>query len=113
MLFDLLARLLAREEVRPPPWVPPGVRIRRGRSIPAFAGWISRMGSPAAAVTLGRTIVIHPAVSPTERLLRHELAHVEQWRRHPLIFPIDYVWKHIRYGYTDNPYEKQARDAED
>lgn len=112
MVFDIVARILAREAVDPPAWVPAGVRIRRGRWIPTLAGWCSRMGSPAAAVTLGRTIVIHPRVDVTDRLLRHELAHVEQWQRHPVSFPVDYVWKHLQFGYKDNPYEVEAREAE-
>jgi hypothetical protein len=70
------------------------------------------MGSPAAAVTLGRTIVVHPSARLTGPLLRHELAHVRQWRRHPLTFPLQYVWNHVRYGYRDNPFEIEAREAE-
>jgi hypothetical protein len=92
--------------------LPRGVTVRVGRWVPALGGWLSGHGRPAAAVTLGRTIVKHPDVPLTDRLLRHELAHVEQWRRHPLTFPLRYTWQHLRHGYRANPYEVEARAAE-
>lgn len=70
------------------------------------------MRAPAAALTLGRTIIVHPHVQVTTRLLRHELVHVRQWQARPLAFPALYVWNHLRYGYRDNPYEVEARQAE-
>lgn len=70
------------------------------------------MRAPAAAVTLGRTIVIHPAVPLTVRLIRHELAHVRQWQQRPFTFPLLYLWNHLRHGYTANPFEVEARRAE-
>ncbi|HEX7050593.1 MAG TPA: DUF4157 domain-containing protein [Longimicrobiales bacterium] len=111
-MIDPLIRALARERVEPPHDVPPGVSIRRGRWIPALGGRLSGMGRPAAAVTLGRTIIVHPTAALTPRLLRHELAHVRQWERHPLGFPLRYAWNHLRYGYRANPYEIEARAAE-
>lgn len=35
----------------------------------------------AAAITLGRLVVVRARAAADERLLRHELVHVEQWRR--------------------------------
>ena len=97
--------------------LPDGVEVRVGRWVPALGGRLSGMRRSAAAVTLGRTIVVHPDVVRSGpvldgRLLRHELEHVRQWRRHPLTFPIRYALCHLRYGYHDNPYERAARDAE-
>ena len=92
--------------------VPSDVTVRRGRWLPALSGRLAGMGRSAAAVTLGRTIVVHPAVRLDGRLLRHELAHVRQWTRNPLTFPVRYVLGHLRYGYRDNPYEVEARRAE-
>lgn len=92
--------------------VPEDVRIRVGRWLPALGGRLSGMGRSAAAVTLGRTIVVHPDAGADARLLRHELEHVRQWRRHPLSFPFRYALYHLRYGYRDNPYERAAREAE-
>ncbi len=70
------------------------------------------MGGPAAAVTLGRTIVLRPGVRLTDRLVQHELAHVRQWRQHPISFPLRYLVGHLRYGYHANPYEVEARASE-
>lgn len=93
--------------------VPDGVAVRAARWLPVIAGRLSGMRAPAAAVTLGRTIIVHPDVRLTGRLLRHELAHVRQWQRHPITFPARYLVNHLRYGYQDNPYEVEARAAEE
>lgn len=95
-----------------PAELPADVTVRAGRWIPVLGGWLTGTAGPAAAVTLGRTIVVHPAVRLSERLLRHELAHVEQWRRQPLTFAVRYAWQHLRHGYRDNPFEVEARAAE-
>ena len=99
-------------KLRSPADVPPDVVVRRGVWIPRLGGWLSGSRYPAGAVTLGRTIIVHPAQQLTARLLRHELAHVEQWRRAPLTFPLRYAWQHLRHGYRANPYEVAARAAE-
>jgi len=91
--------------------VPPPVVLREGRLIPWIGGVCARMGAPAAAVTLGRTIVLNPRARLTPRLLAHELAHVRQWRE-DLLFPVRYTLATLRYGYVDNPYEVEAREAE-
>ncbi len=92
--------------------LPRGVRLVRGAWIPVVGGWLCGMRGPAAAVTLGSIIVVHPAVVLTPRLLAHELAHVQQWRTRPLAFPWLYIWHHFRHGYDANPFEITARAAE-
>jgi hypothetical protein len=92
--------------------VPEGVSVRAARWLPIIAGRLSGMRAPAAAVTLGKTIIVHPGVPLTGRLLRHELAHVRQWQQHPISFPARYVINHFRHGYEANPYEIEARAAE-
>lgn len=92
--------------------VPDGITLREGRWLPALGGWLSGHRRAAAAVTIGRTIVVHPDARLTARLLQHELKHVEQWSRQPITFPLRYVLQHLRYGYRDNPYEIEARAAE-
>jgi hypothetical protein len=94
------------------PRLPADVTLVRGGWIPAIGGWLSGMGGPAAAVTLGSTIVVGPGVEIEDRLLRHELVHVRQWRRRPLAFPLLYALEHVRHGYRNNPYEVEARAAE-
>lgn len=94
------------------PELPEGVVARWSRLVPRLGGWLSGMGGPAAAVTLGRAILLHPNAVVTDGLIRHELAHIRQWRERPLTFPLRYVWQHVRHGYRDNPYEREARRAE-
>ena len=91
--------------------LPPEVVLREGRLVPWLGGVFARMGAPAAAVTLGRTIVVNPGSRLTARLLAHELVHVRQWR-HDLLFPLRYTMATIRHGYLNNPYEVEARQAE-
>ncbi len=93
--------------------IPPGVAVREARWLPALGGALARMGGPAAAVTLGRTIVVHPDVPVTPRLLKHELTHVRQWQAHPFGFPVRYVLEFVRHGYAANPFEVEARAAEE
>jgi hypothetical protein len=42
-------------------------------------------------------------------LLFHELTHVMQWRRNPLLGPLQYLWRTWRDGYRDNAMEVEAR----
>jgi hypothetical protein len=91
--------------------LPSGVELRHGRWVPALGGLFTT-SRRAAAVTLGDTIVVHPDVPLSPRLLRHELAHVQQWRAQPWSFMWRYAWYHLRFGYRDNPYEVAARAAE-
>jgi Domain of unknown function (DUF4157) len=91
--------------------VPPGVTLRSGRLVPWLGGRFSRMAGPAAAVTLGRTIIVRPGVRLSPSLLAHELAHVRQWESDPL-FPFRYSLATFRHGYRNNPYEVEARQAE-
>lgn len=108
------ARLLGGQVVPPPASIPlpHGVELRRSRIVPAVGGWLSGMRGPAAAVALGRVVFLGPGVQAGERLVRHELAHVAQWERHPWTFPFRYVSAHILHGYRSNPYEAEARAAE-
>lgn len=109
-MMSFLRRLAGKEAEDPR--LPPGVVVVRGAWIPTIGGRLSGMRAPAAAVTLGSTIVVHPDVHLDDRLLKHELAHVRQWRRRPLLFPILYVTQHLRHGYRNNPYEVEARAEE-
>ena len=111
-LLKLLSKDLPFPQSPILPVPPEGVAIRQARWLPAIAGKLSGMRKGAAAVTLGRTIIVHPNVQLTGRLLRHELAHVEQWQKYPLTFPARYLLNHLRYGYHANPYEVEARAAE-
>jgi hypothetical protein len=111
-MMSWLLRAASAPLAEPAEPVPDGVAVRTARWLPVIAGKMSGMRNPAAAVTLGNTIIVHPDIQLTSRLLRHELEHVRQWRRNPISFPARYVINHLRYGYHDNPYEVEARDAE-
>lgn len=111
-MMSALARAFGGRRVAAPSGVPEDVAIVRGRWIPALSGRLAGMRRAAAAVTIGRTIVVHDDVALTDRLLRHELEHVRQWGAQPLAFPVLYLWQHLRHGYRDNRYEVAARAAE-
>lgn len=114
----LVERVLDRvlgPRVEPPPEiprdeVPERVVFRAGRLVPAIGGLLGWMGRPAAAVTLGRTIVVNPSSRLSRRLLAHEMAHVRQWEEDRL-FPLRYALESLRRGYRNNRYEVEAREA--
>lgn len=64
-----------------------------------------------SAITMPwKTIYVVSAQINNERLLSHELVHIEQIKKHgPIMFTITYLWYNIKYGYLQNPYEVEAR----
>jgi hypothetical protein len=80
---------------------------RRGGVPVRVAGWA--LGSSSAdAITLWRTIFFSPRAALTPELLLHELRHVHQFQESK-VFPFSYLWQSIRYGYSRNAYEADAR----
>jgi hypothetical protein len=69
------------------------------------------------AITLGRHVWAWRPL--TEAELAHELAHVAQWARHGVAFPIVYALASLRARragkrwYGDNSFEVEARRAAD
>jgi hypothetical protein len=53
---------------------------------------------------------IEPSNIQTITLIFHELTHVLQFRKSPVLFPIKYLVHHFRYGYQRNPAEVEARE---
>lgn len=80
---------------------------RRGGLPVRIGGW-SLGTSTAAAITLWRTVFISARTPLTAELLLHELRHVHQFLE-SWTFPFSYLWQSIRYGYTRNAYEVDAR----
>ena len=80
---------------------------RRGGLPVRVAGWALGTSS-AAAITLWRTIFIGRGISLSPELLLHELRHVHQFLERKT-FPLSYLWQSIRYGYSRNAYEADAR----
>src|SRR5690606_42072139 len=63
--------------------VPEDIVVLRDRWLPVLGGVLAGMKRPAAAVTRGRTLVVHDAVSPTARLLRHAVDPLDQRKAAP------------------------------
>lgn len=93
---------------------------RRSRHRVHVWPWLRRPGGLILpnwlAITIGRDILAWRPMN--ERELRHELAHVEQWRRHGWWLAPRYAlasWRAWRAGtgwYRGNAFEIQARAAE-
>ncbi len=60
----------------------------------------------ARAITIGHTILMGPRLLKND--LEHEIIHVEQCDRYPVIFPILYIYERIRKGYRQNRFEDEA-----
>lgn len=76
-----------------------------------------RLKQRSMALTFGNTIHLHnvtkDAFLKRTSWVCHELKHVEQFNKHGIIaFTIKYIYYSIRFGYYNNPLEKEARDAE-
>lgn len=83
------------------------VSYRRGGLPVKVAGWTLGTSS-AAAITLWRTVFIAPTTPLSAELLLHELRHVHQFLQRKT-FPLSYLWQSLRYGYSRNAYEIDAR----
>jgi hypothetical protein len=60
-----------------------------------------------------RSVYLHPDYLFDERIRRHETAHVAQINRDgPWLWSFLVVYYVLRYGYTNSPYEIDARQAE-
>ena len=82
-------------------------KYRRGGLPVRIGGW-SLGTSTAEAITIWRTVFVTPTAVLDAELLLHELRHVHQFLEHRA-FPVSYLWQSIRYGYTRNAYEVDAR----
>lgn len=60
----------------------------------------------ARAAAIGHTILLGPKIE--SRDLEHEMVHVSQYERFPIIFPILYYIELIKKGYRNNKYEDEA-----
>ncbi|MCB0714664.1 MAG: DUF4157 domain-containing protein [Chitinophagaceae bacterium] len=84
--------------------------------------WLAKLAarklkSDKMAMVIGHTIHLHNTTKEEflndERWLRHELKHVEQYKKHGVAgFLCKYLWQSLRHGYHDNVFEKEARESE-
>jgi hypothetical protein len=91
------------------------IRIIEGMMIAKIAAKV--LATNKVAVVIGKTIYVYGVAIPdflvNKKWLLHELKHVQQYGRHgTVVFLLKYVYYTLRYGYYDNPYEKEARNAE-
>ena len=82
-------------------------RYRRGGLPVRLGGWALGV-STVDAITLRRTVFLSPKTPLSASLLLHELRHVHQFLGERT-FPVRYLWQSIRYGYSRNAYEVDAR----
>ena len=57
-------------------------------------------------LVLGNIIILSQYAN--EKTLTHEIKHVEQFRKMPLIFPLLYLYENYKYGYVNNKFEIEA-----
>lgn len=76
-----------------------------------------KLGVSQVALTIGQTI--HLCRTPrteflaNERWVKHELAHVEQFRKYGFLRFIGmYLWESVKKGYYQNRFEIEARAKE-
>ena len=60
----------------------------------------------ARAMAVGHVALLGPHLEPHD--VEHELIHVEQYARFPIIFPILYHLEFLKKGYRNNKYEDEA-----
>ncbi len=60
----------------------------------------------ARAMTIGHVVILGPKIEVDD--LAHELVHVSQYKRFPLIFPFLYYRELFSNGYKNNKYEVEA-----
>lgn len=95
--------------------LPPKVRIKEN-------SWRARtacriMKSSGVAIVFGNTIhlwgITKEQFLKNKPLVRHELKHVEQYKRLGYLpFIAKYLLECYRHGYYNNKFEKEAREAE-
>jgi predicted TIM-barrel fold metal-dependent hydrolase len=68
--------------------------------------WVFGYMKNARAMAIGHTVLLSPKIE--DRDLEHELVHVQQHERMPIIQPILYYIELFRKGYRNNKYEDEA-----
>jgi len=82
------------------PWFGP---IKWYMKLCGFQGWTS----------FWNVIYLDPDHMDDEKLIRHEMAHIDQIQRDgKIVFALKYMFWTMKYGYWNNPYEIEAREKE-
>jgi hypothetical protein len=95
--------------------LPPNVRIKENSWRAKTACRI--MKAHGVAIVFGNSIhlwnISKQEFLNNRRLMRHELKHVEQYKRLGYVrFLAEYLWESWRKGYYNNKFEVEARAAE-
>lgn len=90
-------------------------RVKENSWIASIAAW--KLGAKSVAIVFGSTIHLSKASIDdflnNESWLKHELCHVQQFKRHGFInFIFLYLYESIKNGYYNNKFEVEARAAE-
>jgi hypothetical protein len=61
-------------------------------------------------ITLGHWLLVRKDSKDLAYVIQHEKVHWAQWQKEGSYFKWlgKYIWSTLRYGYTNNPYEKEA-----
>ncbi len=91
------------------------IRIKEKSILAYLASKVLR--SRQCAIVIGRTIHLHgtPKLDfiKDTRWYKHELKHIEQFKQYGVVkFLFLYILYTFRYGYYQNPFEVEARNAE-
>ena len=78
------------------------MRLERRDGYWLLVGWAA---PGAAATTIGSVILVRRACADDDHLLRHELVHVEQWRRYGFLgFSVRYLVPYFRARFRGYPH---------
>jgi hypothetical protein len=111
-----LTRVFVHSIAESPLALPPGVDIRYSDRLVATIG-LGAFGGRAQAVTLGHVIVVptyfeNLSDRDQRRIIRHELAHVQQRTEYGRFYLPVYGFHYLLNGYGNHPLERQARAFE-
>lgn len=92
------------------------LKIRERSLLAKIAAFNLRSGN--MALVLGKTIHLHQVTAEeflkNERWVRHEVCHLQQYKRYGTIgFLARYLGESLRNGYDRNRFELEARAAEE
>ena len=111
-----LTRYFVHTVAESPLALPTNVDIRYSDRLVAMIGG-GAAGGRAQAVTLGHVIVVptqfeYLSERQRRRIIRHELAHVQQRTQYGRLYLPVYGFQYLLNGYWNHPLERQARAQE-
>ncbi len=68
--------------------------------------WVFSWMRNSRAMTIGHIILLGPKILKND--FEHEIIHVKQCERYPVIFPLLYLYEMLTKGYRQNRFEDEA-----